>query len=1032
MTEPPLNQDTTLGQAYHHAMNGIAILVAEDLTVLYANPAYRDLTGFTEQELIGKTFPELTKQIDGESSIPSYELERLLASAEAVYDTDHVIKHKLDYDIRTHQRWAQYPATIPNGDSALLIVELSAKGPDMAFEAMVSSMPDYQDLYSLMTRNAQDLISVSTPDGVLIYVSPSSWSLLGIKQEEFIGRKRKDFYHPEDAAQMDQPGKLYSEKDRFVRRIRHKDGRFLWFEIWSHVVRDKEGKPEKILSVGRNVTDRKKYEDRLKKAKRIAHMGSWEWDLVRGDLSISEETGRIIGETSTEKITSFEDLLERIHPDDREPVKAVVEQSLQDGLPASLKCRVVHPDGKIRTIRNQWETVSIKDGRPLQMIGMVQDITEQTHMEERLRASERNYRIISEHSLDFISRHAVDEHLTILYASPICFQMLGYEQEEMIGTSGLSYVHPEDRELFKNALKHNERGRYLDTYVYRFRKKDQTYVWFETSSRYTFDNKDQVKELVSISRNVTERKQYMQQIEKLSYEHALILNAVSEGIFGLDIEGKTTFINPAGAQMLGFCPNDTPETLDLRVIEQYGPGGLSSVGTPILQAIHSGRSHQQKEAVLWKKDGTSFLAEYQVTPLFDNGVRKGAVVVFRDITGEKEIIKAKESAERADRAKSEFLSVMSHELRTPMNGIIGMTDLLMQTAMDDEQRNYAGIISQSSEALLMILNDILDFSKIEAGKMVLNREPVPVREAMDNLLDLFVHRAAEKNIELKYEIADNVPELIIGDPVRLRQVLVNLVGNAIKFTDTGSIVITVGMKSAVPFQSALLEFKVVDTGIGIPQSKQHQLFQSFSQLHPAINRKYGGTGLGLAICKNLVELMGGIIGVESEESQGATFYFTVAVGLPDDEGEFVDSDDSASENDGEEELSDFAYEKLRILVAEDNPVNQRLLAAILQHIGCQMDLASNGEEAVEAVAKKRYDLIFMDIQMPVMDGLTASRRIREQFPGHSPVILALTAFARQEDKDACLSSGMQGFLSKPIRSNEVKKILQKWAGLLDK
>ncbi|WP_025689954.1 PAS domain-containing hybrid sensor histidine kinase/response regulator [Paenibacillus zanthoxyli] len=356
---------------------------------------------------------------------------------------------------------------------------------------------------------------------------------------------------------------------------------------------------------------------------------------------------------------------------------------------------------------------------------------------------------------------------------------------------------------------------------------------------------------------------------------SLILNSVTEGIFGIDRSGKIIFINRTAMLMLGYSSEEIIGIHSLSHIHHTRPDGSSYCPKecPIMMTIEDGSPRSMHEEIFWRKDGTSFWVNYRVSPITEHDHIEGVVVAFSDITNEREIIRAKESAEQASRAKSEFLAMISHEIRTPMNGMIGMADLLLESELGEEQRTYAEILRSSSYSLLNILNDILDFSKIEAGKMPLEPEQFDLREMLGAVIDLFTPKAEEKGLALRWWADTSVPEMIKADPSRLRQIIVNLVGNGLKFTENGSVTLSVKNILLPESPTYLLEFSVRDTGVGIAEDKLGLLFQSFSQLHPSINRKYGGTGLGLAICKQLVELMGGTIFVESEEARGSIFRF---------------------------------------------------------------------------------------------------------------------------------------------------------------
>ncbi|MFC3749197.1 ATP-binding protein [Paenibacillus sp. GCM10012306] len=377
-------------------------------------------------------------------------------------------------------------------------------------------------------------------------------------------------------------------------------------------------------------------------------------------------------------------------------------------------------------------------------------------------------------------------------------------------------------------------------------------------------------------------------LKELNDRHSLILNSVSEGIFGVNKTGHTIFINPAGMEMLGYTLDEFIGIHSFSHIQHTRSDGshYALEESPINRTVRDGVTRSMEEEIFWRKDGTSFLVNYRVAPIVDNGTIEGAVIVFSDITNEREIIRAKEFAEKAARAKADFLAMMSHEIRTPMNGMIGMADLLLETELGEEQRSYAEILRSSSYSLLSILNDILDFSKMEAGKMTLQSEMFDLREMMSSIVDLFTPKAEEKKLALRWWADTSVPEVLTTDPSRLRQIIVNLVGNALKFTEQGSVTLSVKNIVLPHSPNYLLEFSVRDTGIGIADNKLNLLFQSFSQLHPSHTRKYGGTGLGLAICKQLVELMGGTIFVESEEGRGSTFRFMLPFLKEEDMGEF--------------------------------------------------------------------------------------------------------------------------------------------------
>ncbi|MDW8157704.1 MAG: PAS domain S-box protein [Bacteroidia bacterium] len=1020
-------------------------------------------------------------------------------------------------------------------------------------------------LYRAIIEDHTELICRYLPDLTLTFANEAYCRYVGKSATEVLGKPFLPNIFPEDRqilVQTIDKLQLSQPVATLEHRITLPDQQVGWLQWTIRGIFDEAGVPLVFQAVGRDITSLKLTEQALRESKRFNEQIIATIPQVLFIYKLEQRSFMYVNERAYSMLGLEPEFFFRlgpsairkmVHPEDWQKLEKL--ESELNNSPQS----IIEFEVRLRNNKGEWRwfstrvTVFEKNavGSPTTILGTAMDITERKKEQELARKTELLYKTVVENLQETL--FYTDTNFNWQFLSPSWKDISGFSIEQTLYKNLFDYIHPLDRPLLRKELEELLAETRTEVWTQlRLLNSDHTFHWVEIHTKIRRDETNVILGTVGSLIDIRERKKVEEALIESQERLNLALESTQDGVWDWDLKTNQMYLSPQWLKMLGYSIDENdPHKINL--FNLCHPDDIEDFKAAIVKHLSGQTPILEKEIRIQTFAGEWLwvLSRAKVVAWDEENNPLRLVGTTLNITERKriamELQKAKEEAEAADKAKSEFLAAMSHEIRTPMNGIIGMTDLLLNTPLNEMQLEFVETIRNSSEALLKIINHILDFSKVESGKLELEFQFIDLAEFIDDIFDLFAPQTLSKNIELVQVIHPNIPRYIEADPVRLRQVLVNLLNNAIKFTSQGAIILTVE-KSETPNH---LLFCVCDTGIGIEPEAIEKIFKAFTQADYSTTRKYGGTGLGLTISKHLVELMGGTIEVKSKPQRGSCFY----VNLPLDSNspyrfewptfkqknililcqnwitqgalgyacsllspanlfevqnisqaqaiinqftidlfiiDFSSSDESIAyflkNLSGFSNLTNiiillplnstsiFKYDNLKIypihkpikqiplleliinifenrdvelkktvtvpqldpllstkiplqiLVAEDNPVNQRFTQLILEGLGYKPDIVTNGLQVVEALKQKSYDLLLMDLNMPELDGLQTMQYLTSQNTEHRyppPVVVALTANALKEEKERALNAGMKDYIVKPIHPIDIQNCIQK-------
>lgn len=903
-------------------------------------------------------------------------------------------------------------------------------------EALRAQLDAAQSFTRTMLDNMQEIVFRTDARGQWIFLNPAWQKLTGYTVEECLGWSTTALLHPDDKAEAARTypriagGEIVEATLR--QRFRHRSGEWRHIEVLVRRLVNAHGVFIGTTGNIRDVTEAVRRERALADSEarfrcmaEAAPVGIFRADAAGQVTYVNRLWCEKIGLTVQESLgTGW--------------MRALADAGAYEDDPAFAGFRAPG-DVRRRTVRfrgadgqDLWvETVNAAEfdeaGTLTGFVGVVVDVTEQRAALEALSASERKFQTLADLAPAGIFR--TDGQGNCNYVNASWLGLTGFDDDSWMNDGWASALHPDDRDRIFAAWASAVAEQRDFREEWRWVRKDGTISWVDGIGRPELDEHGNVTSFVGVNIDITERRLAEAQLAERDAQLELLATNATDAVFRIGLDGRCLYASPSVRRLTGVDP---AQIVGRQMLARFHPEDCATVTDAFLglasgatsETIITYRSEQagRPGAYRWLEANCGLVRDAA-------GMPAEVIASIRDVTAKKrleeELRQARERAENAASAKAAFLANMSHEIRTPMNGVLGFTELLANSELDDAQRRQVQLISESGRAMMRLLNDILDISKIESGQMQIANEPVDLRHKLRNCARLMEPVAVAKGLALTMEFDPALPQQVLSDPLRIRQIALNLIGNAIKFTDEGAV--TVRVTAEGEGKERRVRIDVADTGVGIPENRLGTIFQQFAQADASIARRFGGSGLGLSISSELARLMGGWIDVRSVPGRGSTF--TVHLPLAETIVPAVEEPPAMSARDDAVP----ALGRARVLIAEDHDINQMLMLSIATTAGFDAEIAGDGAEAVAMVEQadaegRPYDLVFMDMQMPIVDGLQATRQLRARgFAPERLPIVALTANAFQDDIAACRAAGMQAHLTKPVSVQDVSAMIRRYS-----
>ena len=1021
-----IKRDVTARRAAEEAQRLLAAIVESsedailsvdlDGIVLTWNHAADKVYGYVAAEVIGKHVSML---------VPADRLPRLAylleetSQGRSVPQYEGIIQHKDGR--RVHVSLTTCPIRNLAGQvtaASYIVRDITERKKAEQAQALLASIVEYSD----------DAIDAVDLNGTIISWNRAAETLLGYSAEEMIGKNLR-------AAGLGGQ----TEWERCLETIRGgnrvptfetvrraKSGQCIDVSVAVSPIRNPQGEVTGASGIVRDIRPQLLAAQRLRESEGLfreiftqAPFGMCVGGFDGRFLQVNAQLCRMLGYSEEELLGRS--VVDVSHPHDVEASLARLRQLQSDpGKALEAEKRYLHRDGRVVWVRIKMSPACDSSGHPLYVVVHVEDITERKRTQEALRESEERFRNIADSSPTMM--WVTNAEGGIDFANRKLLEFSGVSLDQAAGEKWISLVHPDDAPKYVEEFRRAIRDHATFRAEARVRRADGEWRWFGSYATPRFSPGGEFLGHVGLSSDITERLKSEQALRTSEEKFRQLAENVHEVFWMMSPSAdEILYVSPAYEQVW----ERTCESL-----YQNPRGWAEAIHPDDLAAAHAAFARQiQGEAIesvyrIQTPSGREKWIRDRAFPIRDqDGQLVRVCGLAEEITErkqhERELIQAREGAEAANRAKSRFLANMSHEIRTPMNGVIGMLQLLLTTPLTAEQNHYVNTAQASGRALLTLIDDILDLSKIEAGKIVLENLTFSLPQLVNEVDQMLSAQARQKGLIFDSLVSPEIPEWLEGDANRLRQVLINLTYNAIKFTERGQVTLQADLEVQRDGK-ATVRFAISDTGIGIPSQEAARLFSPFTQADASTTRKFGGSGLGLAISKQLVEMMGGSIGVRSREGSGSTFWFTAEFGVP-----LGRQPARRREKAPPPPIGNGRIAGVRILVAEDNAINRDVALAQLQKLGMSADAVCNGAEAVAAVERGSYDLVLMDCQMPVLDGYEATRDIRRSAKAGIPIV-AITADAMSADRERCLKEGMNDYIAKPVDVHELAFVIARW------